>query len=165
MESLLKKLFEHRLPAKKGDVYLSYEQLRKGLLYYFKNPKVFIPHIDDVTITDKTKDKNYPVLERILDFGPFKVEDKVVFLPDDLIRVSVAANEKLPEAVLEIQIERNRLGFFDLIFFYYEDPVRDPEEYGFEILELRKAAWEAQDKTIVDLICDLSISGNFETKQ
>ncbi len=165
MESPLKKLFEHRLPAKKGQYSLSYEQLRKGLLYYFKNPKFFIPHLDEVTISDQTKNKNYPILERILDFGSFKVEDKVVFLPDDLIRISVAANEKLPEAMLEVRIERNRLGSFDLNFFYYEDPVRDPDEYRREILELRKAAWEAQDKTIVDLICDLAFSGNFDTKQ
>lgn len=165
MESLLKKLFEHRLPARKGHYSLSYEQLRKGLLYYFTNPKFFIPHLDGVTISDQTKNKNYPVFERNLDFGSFQVEDKVVFLPDDLIRVSVSANEKLPEAMLEIRIERNMLGSFDLIFFYYEDPIRNPDEYRREIFELRKAAWEAQDKTIVDLICDLSFSGAFDTKQ
>ena len=132
---------------------LNREQLWYGLLLRAKEPTLFIPHMDSFEIIEES-DK---VISRVLDFGKFKVNDRVEFIPMQKLSFHVPAQGEIPESRLDISIDEPFPGRF-FVRFLYEDSL--PDE-GTEAMynDFRRSAYKETDIDSIRLIRQFAAQG------
>lgn len=132
---------------------LDRQQLWQGLLLRATEPTLFIPYMEAFDITE-TSDN---VIARTLDFGKFRVRDRVEFFPMEKLLFSIPAQGEIPESRLEISIDE---PFPDRLFvrFIYEDAV--PDE-GAEAMynDFRRSAYQETDIDTIRLIRQFAEQG------
>lgn len=95
---------------------LSIEQLWRGLVLRAESPKLFVPHLDDCVIDERTEHG----FRRRLRYGELVIEDRVVLEPMRQVRYEVAAQQDISQSSLTMTIETPTE---DALFvrFQYED--------------------------------------------
>ena len=155
--------FEHLIEVNNLDdpraEVLDREQLWNGLLLRAKAPALFIPHMDGFEITEETDHS----ISRVLDFGKFKVRDRVNLVPMEKLHFHIPAQGEIMESRLEISIDEpfpKRL----FIRFIYEDSALDE---GPEAMynDFRRSAYKEMDVDSMRLIRQFAAQGRLDSPE
>src|SRR5215510_9542977 len=100
---------------------LSRSQLWRGLVRRAEEPTLFVLGLESASIDTRTELGGGLQLTRTLDFGSFRVNDRVVLTPMTGSVTHVAACERFPASSLTIRIEEPQPEMFYLRFIYEFD--------------------------------------------
>ncbi len=149
--------FEHlievnNLEDPRADV-LNREQLWNGLLLRAKAPTLFIPHMDGFEITEESDN----ALTRTLDFGKFKVKDRVDFIPMEKLHFHIPAQGEIMESRLEISIDEPFPNRFFIRFIYEDSALEEGPEAMYN--DFRRSAYKEMDVDSIRLIRQYAAQG------
>lgn len=131
---------------------VSREQLRRGLLRRAEKPAEFVLGLLGATIDERTDEPGRVRLSRTLDFGSFRVRDRVT-LGDDCSFTEIEPAPTHPAATLAIRIEEPAPGDLFLRFVYAADETPGPDDDVGR--RLREQAYRSADIDTVWRIRDL----------
>lgn len=132
---------------------LNREQLWYGLLLRAKEPTLFIPHMDAYEITEESEN----IITRVLDFGKFKVNDKVELIPMQKLLFHVPAQGEIMESRLEISIDEPFTGRFFVRFIYEDSAIDEGPEAMYN--DFRRSAYKEMDIDSIRLIRQFAAQG------
>jgi hypothetical protein len=141
---------------------LSRSQLWRGLVRRAEEPTLFVLGLESATIDTRTERSGGLELTRTLDFGSFRVNDRVVLTPMSGSVTHVAACDQFPASSLTIRIEEPQPEMFYLRFIYHFDDgaaANDADEMDAATTALRKQAYKSSDLDTVKCIRDLAEAG------
>ena len=141
---------------------LSRTQLWRGLVRRAEEPTRFVLGLEAATIDTRTERNNAFELTRTLDFGSFRVNDRVVLTPMTGSVTHVAACERFPASRMTIRIEEPQPEMFYLRFIYEFDDgaaANDADDIDAATTVLRKQAYKSSDLDTVRCIRDLAEAG------
>jgi hypothetical protein len=131
---------------------LTRAQLWRGLVLRAEVPKLFMEHLDDCRIFDKTPDG----VSRELRYGNLTVCDTVTFLPLLQVHYQVPAQGEIGASNMRMRIEEPEP---DALFVRFEYDMDQPEDAtGEEAFynEFRRSAYEAADIDTIRVIRELA---------
>ena len=134
---------------------LALEQLWRGLVLHAESPKLFVPHLDDCTLEDRSENG----FSRQRRFGELVVADRVTLHPMRQIRYDVAAQQDITASTLTITIETPQP---ELLFVRFEyDDGRDAETDAANAMydEFRRSAYQEADIDTIRLIREMAAEG------
>jgi hypothetical protein len=141
---------------------LSRSQLWRGLVRRAEDPTRFVLGLEGATIDRRTERTGTTELARTLDFGSFRVNDRVVLRPMTDSVTHVEACERYPASRLTIRIEEPQPEMFYLRFIYEFDDgaaANDADDLDGATTALRKQAYKSSDLDTVKCIRDLAEAG------
>lgn len=134
---------------------LTREQLWRGLVLRAEAPKLFMPHLDDCRLDDKSLDS----VRRELRYGELVVRDKVTYLPQIQVLYEVPAQGEIVASRMSMTIEEPQE---DVLFVRFEYDDGQPEVAGSEEAfynEFRRSAYQEADIDTVRIIRELTARG------
>lgn len=139
---------------------LTRPQLWRGLVMRVEDPTQFLYGLRGCTVGDRLSGDDVSSFTRTLDFGAFKVLDRVTLTPMEQVVVRAAATDRFPSSCLTIRIEEPGP---DLLFlrFMYEIGEADGE-IDAETVAFRRQAYEQSDIDTVIRIRDLAEQGKLD---
>lgn len=153
--------FEHIIQVNAADVpglpVLTREQVWRGLWLRAFDPVYFVMGLNSADITRRTNYGDHEIIERILDYGSFKVKDRVILHPMKQTRVEVAESAGWPRCSATCIIEEPEpLSLF--IRFVYEWDENAPSEADLddEVRRAREQAYIATDLDTVQRIREIA---------
>jgi Domain of unknown function (DUF1857) len=141
---------------------LSRTQLWRGLVRRAEEPTRFVLGLEDAKIESRTERADAVELTRTLDFGSFRVNDRVVLTPMTGSVTHVEACERFPASRMIIRIEEPHPEMFYLRFIYEFDDgaaANDADEIDAATSALRREAYKSSDLDTVKCIRDLAEAG------
>lgn len=132
---------------------LDREQLWSGLLLRAQEPTLFIPHMDSCEIIRESDH----AISRVLNFGKFKVNDRVEFVPMQKLSFHVPAQGEIIESKLEISIDEPFPGRFFVRFIYEDSAPDDGAEAMYN--DFRRSAYRETDIDSIRLIRQFASQG------
>jgi len=151
--------FEHLVqvndPLQPLLIEVSREQLWRGLLRRAERPAEFILGLSGATIDERADEEGSVRLARTLDFGSFRVRDRVHLVPDRLCVTDVEAVAAYAASRLTIRIEEPAPGSLFLRFTYEAEDRPGDGGDGSVTRRLREQAYRSADIDTVWRIRDL----------
>ncbi len=135
------------------------EQLWRGLVRRAEQPWEFIFGLDGAVLHERSVDGAHEWITRTLDFGNFRVHDKVRLSPPTETRIETQASERFPASTLTIRIEEPQPQALYLRFVYESAAVDGQGELDAMTVDLRNAAYEQADIDTLGRIRELVESG------
>ncbi|MES2114666.1 MAG: SRPBCC family protein [Pseudomonadota bacterium] len=137
---------------------LSADQLWRGLVLRAEAPKLFVPHLDDCVIVERSEH----MFRRRLRYGELVIEDQVLLMPMHQIRYDVAPQQDIAASSLTMTIERPEP---DVLFvrFQYEDAhdaATDAANAMYD--EFRRSAYQESDIDTIRVLRDLAAVGRLD---
>lgn len=134
---------------------VSRAQLWRGLVRRAEQPADFVPELDGATIDARTETPGRLQLSRTLDFGSFRVRDRVHLTTEGVSVTEVEATSAYPASRLTIRIEEPAAGSLFLRFTY--ESREEPGSGDLDALtrQLREQAYRNADIDTVWRIRDL----------
>ena len=133
---------------------ISRQQLWQGLVLRAESPKLFVPHLDECTVTVEADG-----LLRHSRYGKLVVEDRVQFLPQQQIVYLVAAQGEIAASRLTMTIEEPAEGRL-FVRFVYSDAHSEAEDQANAMYdEFRRSAYQEADIDTIGIIRDLAQQG------
>jgi len=121
-------------------------QLWRGLMLRAEDPAQFVVGLERVTIVARRQDGEVTELERVLDYGSFRVHDRVRLQPLMRSEIRTAAGATWPASRMTIGIEEPELGALFLRFVYEaESEVVGKDGLDEMTVALRQQAYEGTD--------------------
>jgi hypothetical protein len=138
---------------------LSRQQLWLGLVHRGRSPAVFARGLECSTVDSESRDADITTLNRTLDFGGFRVRDRVQLVEGSHIVITAVATEQWPQSTLSIAIEEPapELLFLRFIYAYPDADFGQPEDRL--VAELRRQAYEQSDIDSVVRIREMAANG------
>jgi hypothetical protein len=140
---------------------LTRDQLWRGLVLRAEDPVQFIGGLDHATIEARRELSGVTELERTLDYGSFRVRDRVRLFPRQRSEIHTEAGASWPASRMTITIEEPSR---DLLFlrFVYEAASEIAGEGGLDevTVALRQRAYEGADLDTVVRIRALAEAGH-----
>jgi hypothetical protein len=135
---------------------LTREQLWRGLVLRAEAPRLFMPHLDECTLSDRSE----TLLSRALRYGELIIHDRVSFDAPHAVRYDVPAQGDIPQSTLLMTIEEPQP---DALFvrFEYDDGKADSDEEAF-YNEFRRSAYEEADIDTIRTIRQLAQEGRLQ---
>jgi hypothetical protein len=135
---------------------LTREQLWRGLVLRAEAPRLFMPHLDECTLSDRSE----TLLSRSLRYGELIIHDRVSFDAPHAVRYDVPAQGDIPQSTLLMTIEEPQP---DALFvrFEYDDGKADSDEEAF-YNEFRRSAYEEADIDTIRTIRQLAQEGRLQ---
>ncbi|MEO7495241.1 MAG: SRPBCC family protein [Massilia sp.] len=137
---------------------LSREQLWRGLVLHADSPKLFVPHLDECTITER----DGAGFHRSRRFGKLVVEDQVILRPLQEIRYEVPAQGEINASSLSVTIEAPSE---DTLFvrFRYDDGNDAAADAANEMYnEFKKSAYQEADIDAIRILRELAAQGRLD---
>ena len=142
---------------------VSRAQLWRGLVLRAEDPAQFIVGLEGATIDARRELSGVTELERTLDYGSFKVRDRVRLMPEHRTEIRTAAGASWPASRMTITIEEPSP---DALFlrFVYEAESEVLGEGGLDemTVALRQQAYEGTDFDTVVRIRALAEAGRLD---
>ena len=138
---------------------LTREQLWRGLVLRAEDPTQFILGLDAAHIRSRHESAGVTELERTLDFGSFRVDDRVRLVPGKRTEIHTAPGPTWPASRMTISIEEPQPELLFLRFIYESDEVVGQDELDRVTLALREQAYESSDLDTVVRIRALAEQG------
>jgi hypothetical protein len=138
---------------------LSRAQLWRGLVRRAEHPCEFVLGLDGAQIHARIEDGIETELARTLDFGAFKVHDRVRLAPLSHTEIRTEASEHFPASRLLIRIEEPQPDRLYLRFLYESDVADGSGELDATTAALRNQAYESADLDTVARIRRLAEEG------
>lgn len=131
------------------------EQLWRGLVLRAESPKLFVPYLDDASITDRTEVS----MKRSLRYGELIVQDEVSLVHLEHVHYDVAEQKDIPLSSLRMSIDEPSP---DALFvrFSYDDGHSAQEDVANELYnEYRRSAYQESDIDTIRLIREMAEYG------
>ena len=138
---------------------LTREQLWRGLVLRAEDPTQFVLGLEVATIHSRRVWGDEIELIRTLDFGSFKVDDRVRLLPQWRSEIHTRAGPTWPASRMSIEIEEPQPELLFLRFVYELDETAAPGELEDVTTALREQAYERADLDTVARIRSLAEDG------
>jgi hypothetical protein len=137
---------------------LTREQLWRGLVLRADSPRMFVPHLDECTIGERSAGS----MHRTLRYGELVVVDRVVFTPMEEVRYEVPAQGEISESTLVMRIETH--GEHTLyVRFRYDDGHDAQTDAANEMYdEFRKSAYKEADIDTIRIVRQLAAEGRLD---
>jgi hypothetical protein len=137
---------------------LSIKQLWSGLVLRAESPKLFVPHLDDCVIDERTENG----FRRRLRYGELVIEDRVVLEPMRQVRYEVAAQQDISESRLTMTIETPTEDTLFVRFQYEDghDAATDAANAMYD--DFRRSAYVESDIDTIGMLRDLAAQGRLD---
>ncbi len=137
---------------------ISREQLWRGLVMRAEMPILFMPYIDECTITERTELS----MRRRLRYGELVVIDQVNLVHMQHIHYQVPAQNEITESSLRMTIEEPSPGSL-FVRFVYDDGQNAEQDAANEMLnDYRSSAYHQADIDTVSMIRELAETGRLD---
>lgn len=140
---------------------VSRAQLWRGLLRRAERPTEFVLGLSGASIDERSEDGGVLVLARTLDFGSFRVRDRVR-LSEDCSATDVQAGADYGASRLTIRIEEPSPGDLYLRFVYESDESEPADQNETLAIGLREQAYKSADIDTVWRIRQLAEAGQLD---
>jgi len=137
---------------------MSREQLWRGLVLHAEQPKLFMPHLDECTIVERSSGE----LHRKRRFGKLIVEDHVAMTPLQQIRYDVQAQGEISASTLTITIETPSEETLFVRFQYDDGHDAATDEANAMYDEYKKSAYVEADIETIRLVRELAEKGRLD---
>ena len=134
---------------------LTMEQLWRGLVLRAESPKLFVPHLDECIIEQRSENG----FSRQLRYGELVIADRVTLHPMRQIRYDVAAQKDITASSLTMTIETPQP---ELLFVRFEyDDGRDAETDAANAMydEFRRSAYQESDIDTIRVVREMAAEG------
>lgn len=138
---------------------ISREQLWRGLVMRAESPTMFVPHLDECTISDRTSGS----FARKLRYGDLVVEDRVVLTPLQEVRYEVPAQGEIAASTLTMTIEAPCEGVLVVRFSYDDGLGEHLDEVNAMYDEFKKSAYQEADIDTVRIVRQLAEQGKLDS--
>jgi len=139
--------------------FLTREQLWRGLVLRAESPKLFVPHLDEASIVDRTQAS----MSRTLRYGNLSVTDTVNFVHLEQIHYDVPAQGEIPPSSLRMIIEEPNAEHL-FVRFVYENSASQEQDQAEEMYnEYRRSAYLEADIDTIRMIRELAESGRLDS--
>jgi hypothetical protein len=137
---------------------LSREQLWRGLVLHADSPKLFVPHLDECTITERDGEG----FHRSRRFGKLVVEDQVILRPLQEVRYEVPAQGEISASRLSVTIEAPSEDTLFVRFLYDDgnDAAADAANEMYN--EFKKSAYQEADIDAIRILRELASQGRLD---
>ncbi|ELX11488.1 hypothetical protein Jab_1c00710 [Janthinobacterium sp. HH01] len=137
---------------------LSIKQLWSGLVLRAESPKLFVPHLDECTITERSENG----FSRSLRYGELVIDDRVVLEPMRQVRYEVAAQQDISQSSLTMTIETPTADTLYVRFQYDDghDAATDAANSMYD--EFRRSAYQESDIDTIRVLRDLAQQGRLD---
>jgi len=134
---------------------LSREELWQGLVLRAEQPKLFMPHLDDCRLSDKSMDG----VRRELRYGDLVIRDKVTYLPQIQVLYEVPSQGDIPASRMSMTIEEPQPGQM-FVRFEYDDGQSDADGGADAFYnDFRRSAYKEADIDTVRIIREMATRG------
>lgn len=134
------------------------EQLWRGLVLHAEQPKLFMPHLDECTIVERSAGE----LNRKRRFGKLIVEDHVSMTPLQQIRYDVHAQGDISASTLTVTIETPSEDVMFVRFKYDDGHDAATDEANAMYDEYKKSAYVEADIETIRLLRELAEKGRLD---
>lgn len=135
---------------------LSRDDLWEGLVLRAYSPQQFIQGLERATVEELSCDDAATVLTRTLDYGMFRVDDRVTLRKMESMITDVAAGDGMAKSRLTITIEEPARDRLYLRFLYEFDEDETGDELDRMTVAIREQAYYASDMDTVSRIRELA---------
>jgi hypothetical protein len=137
---------------------LTREQVWRGLVLHAESPKLFVPHLDECTIGERT-DSGFTRRRR---FGELRIDDRVTLTPLQQIRYDVHAQGDISASNLTVTIEAPEEHILFVRFRYDDghDAATDAANAMYD--EFKKSAYQEADIDVIRLLRELAAEGRLD---
>jgi hypothetical protein len=137
---------------------LSLEQLWRGLVLRAESPKLFVPHLDECVIEQRTEHG----FHRRQRYGELVIVDQVVLEPMREVRVEVAEQKDISASSLRMIIEAPHPDTLFVRFKYDDghDAATDAANAMYD--EFRRSAYQESDIDTIGILRDLAAEGRLD---
>lgn len=137
---------------------LSVEQVWRGLVLRAESPKLFVPHLDECTISEHSENG----FARSLRYGDLVINDKVVLVPQIQVRYEVAAQKDISASSLVMTIETPDANSLWVRFQYDDghDAATDAANAMYD--DFRRSAYQESDIDTIRIVRELAAAGRLD---
>jgi hypothetical protein len=135
------------------------EQLWRGLVLRAESPKMFVPHLDECSIGERSAGS----FKRRLRYGELVIEDRVILTPLHEVRFEVHAQGEISESSLTMTIEAPSEGVL-WVRFRYDDGTGEHVD-GVDAMydEFKKSAYQEADIDTIRVLRELAAEGKLDS--
>lgn len=137
---------------------ISVEQLWRGLVLRAEDPKRFMPHLDECTISEREAGS----FKRSLRYGELVITDRVVLTPLLQVRYEVPAQGDIAESRMTMTIEAPNEGVLWVRFFYDDGNPEANDEMGKMYEDFKKSAYQEADIDTIKIVRQLAAEGKLD---
>ena len=137
---------------------LSRDQVWRGLVLRAEDPKMFMPHLDEVELFDRSNDS----VTRVLHFGTLQVRDTVLYFPKEKLEFKIPPQGEIPASNLTISIEEPGEGMLQVRFDYADEGSERTGTLDGFYDEFRHSAYKEADLDTIGLIRVLAEQGRLD---
>ena len=137
---------------------LSRAQLWRGLVLHAESPRLFVPHLDECQISERS-DAGFA---RSLRYGELVINDRVVLIPQLQVRYEVPAQQDISASSLVMTIEMPDEASLWVRFQYDDghDAATDAANAMYD--EFKKSAYQEADIDVIRLLRELAAEGRLD---
>ncbi len=140
---------------------LTRRQLWHGLVMRAEAPKLFMPHLDDCVLLQRSTTG----VQRELVFGTLTIRDDVTYFPEEKIIYQVPAQGEIPASSLRMAIEERQPEVF-FVRFDYDDGNGEVENAADAFYnDFRRSAYTEADIDTIRVIRELAADGRLDDRQ
>ncbi|MGS0741829.1 SRPBCC family protein [Glaciimonas sp. GG7] len=138
---------------------LTIEQLWRGLVLRAEQTMLFVAHLDECRIVEKSVDS----VTRELRYGKLVIRDVVHYLPQLQVRYQVPAQADIAGSSLTMTIEQPQPDALYVRFSYADEaPEAEPDSDEEMYNEFRRSAYLASDIDTIRVIRELADAGKLD---
>ncbi len=137
---------------------LSHEQLWHGLVLRAESPKLFVPHLDECRIDQRSRIG----FRRRLRYGQLVIEDRVVLLPQHQVRYEVAEQAGINASSLVMTIETPTADTLWVRFQYDDGHDLATDQANAMYDDFRRSAYQESDIDTIRVLRELAEQGRLD---
>jgi len=137
---------------------LTREQVWRGLVLRADSPKLFVPHLDECTITERESGS----FRRSLRYGQLVIVDRVLLTPLQQVRFEVAEQGEIAASSLTMSIEIPGEHTLFVRFKYDDGHDAETDQANAMYDEFKKSAYLEADIDTIRLIRELAAAGRLD---
>ncbi|MES2935220.1 MAG: SRPBCC family protein [Pseudomonadota bacterium] len=135
---------------------LTREQVWQGLVLRAEAPKLFVPHLDECELYDRSED----AVSRRLRYGELVIVDRVTFTPQQQVLYAVAAQKDIAESSLRMLIEEPQPGSLFVRFQYDDGNDEATDAVNAMYNDFRRSAYVESDIDTIRLLRQIAQAGS-----
>ena len=137
------------------------EQLWRGLVLRAEDPKMFVPHLDECTISERESGS----FSRRLRYGDLVIDDKVILSPLHEVRYEVPAQGDIAQSLLTMTIETPTADALVVRFRYDDGNASATDDTGRMYEDFKKSAYKEADIDTVKVVRQLAADGKLDASR
>lgn len=137
---------------------LTREQLWRGLVLHAESPKLFVPHLDDCAISERSSEG----FRRSRRFGELRIDDRVRLSALQEVRYDVHAQGDISASSLSVTIEAPSEHSLFVRFRYDDGQDAATDEANAMYNEFKKSAYQEADIDTIRLLREMAAEGRLD---